>query len=273
VFHVGVFEHDEGIAAAEFHRRRLQVLARTRGDAAARGDAAGQGHALDPWVVDHAVGLLMRDQQIGIKPGGRAGILPQLLECDRALRDAACVFDHQHVAGHQMRSSDTGELIVGEVPRLDAENHADRAALHMCIADAGMELLRLQEAFGVLCVIGEDVGAEFHFAPRLADALAHLQRHGVGERFGAVVQNCARTGDDGGALGVAGEPPGPKAGFGCRELSLERVIGQIVEGPQDVAVEWIDALIGHGWTPCVDVAQECRTGFGGLGAASVASQS
>ena len=42
VVEVGVFEHDEGVAAAEFHRRNLQILARSRGDALAGGDAAGQ---------------------------------------------------------------------------------------------------------------------------------------------------------------------------------------------------------------------------------------
>ena len=63
---VGVFEHDEGIAATEFHRRLLQVLPRPGSNGAAGRDAAGQRHTFDARVVDDAVGLLVRDQQVGV---------------------------------------------------------------------------------------------------------------------------------------------------------------------------------------------------------------
>ena len=43
---VGVFEHDEGVAAAQLHRRDLEVLAGARGDALAGRDAAGQATPL-----------------------------------------------------------------------------------------------------------------------------------------------------------------------------------------------------------------------------------
>ena len=98
----------------------------------------------------------MGDQQIGVEAHGRAGVDEQLFEGDGALRHAAGVFDHQGVAGHQMRSGDPGELVVGEVPRLDAEDHPNRAALHMGDAVGGVELHRGEEALGVLGVIGEN---------------------------------------------------------------------------------------------------------------------
>ena len=75
------------------------------------------------------------------------------------MRHDAGVLHHQDVARHQMRTGDAGKLVVGKVPGLDAEDHADRAALHMGFADGRMELHRRQEALGVLGVVGEDVAS------------------------------------------------------------------------------------------------------------------
>ena len=70
VFEIGVFENDERVAAAELHRRRLEVLSGPCRDAPAGRDAAGQRHALDARIIDDGVGLIVRDQQIGIEPAG-----------------------------------------------------------------------------------------------------------------------------------------------------------------------------------------------------------
>ena len=140
VVEVGVFQHDEGVAAAELHGGDLEVPAGARGDALARGDAAGQADALDAGVVDDLVGLLMGDEQVGVEADRRAGVEQQLLECDRALRHDAGVLHHQRIAGHQVRAGDARELVIGEVPGLDAEDHADRAALHVRLALVGLSL-------------------------------------------------------------------------------------------------------------------------------------
>ena len=112
-----------------------------------------------------------------------------------------------------MRTGDARELVVGKVPGLDAEDHADRAALHMGFAEGRMELHGRQEALGVLGVVGEDLRAELHFAARLADPLAHLQRHGVREFVGLVVHERGGLGDDDRPLGIALVPPGLEAGL------------------------------------------------------------
>ena len=54
VFEIGVFEDDERVAAAEFHRGRLEVLSGARRDAPAGRDAAGQRDALDARIIDDA---------------------------------------------------------------------------------------------------------------------------------------------------------------------------------------------------------------------------
>ena len=85
-------------------------------------------------------GLLVRDQKIGVQADRRARLDQELLEGDRALRHDAGVLHHQDVARHQVGTGDPGQLVVGEVPGLDAEDHADRAALHVGFADGRIEL-------------------------------------------------------------------------------------------------------------------------------------
>src|ERR1700685_541485 len=138
MFEIRVFENDESIAAAEFHRRWLEVLSRARRDAPAGRNAAGQCYAFDTGIVDEFIGLIVRNQKIGIQADRRARVRPKLLEGDRALRHAACMFYQQDVAGHKMRTRDPRELIIGKVPRLDAEDHADGAALHMAVTERRM---------------------------------------------------------------------------------------------------------------------------------------
>ena len=59
VFEIGVFEHDERVAAAQLHRGRLEVLPGPCRDTPAGRNAAGEGHTLDPRIVDDVVGLLV----------------------------------------------------------------------------------------------------------------------------------------------------------------------------------------------------------------------
>jgi hypothetical protein len=125
---VGVLEHDEGVAAAQLHRGLLEVLSGSRGNAFSGFHAAGQRHALDPGIVDHAVHLVMRDQQVGVGARRRTRLPPQLLKGDGALRHAPRVLHHHDIARHQVGRGKTRELVVGKVPGLDAEEHAERAA-------------------------------------------------------------------------------------------------------------------------------------------------
>ena len=69
--------------------------------------------------------------------------------------------------------------------------------------------------------------AELDLAARLADALAHLQRHRVREFVGLCVHERRRLGDDDRPLGIALVPPGLEAGRGGRELGFELLVGQL----------------------------------------------
>ena len=249
---IGVFEDDERVAAAELHRRRFQVLAGPRRDASAGRDAAGQRDTFDTNIIDDTIRLIVRDQQIGIQPGGRARVDPQLLEGDGALRHDAGVLHQHDVARHQMRTGDPGKLVVGKIPRLHAEDHTNRAALHMAFAEGRMKLHRRQEAFGVLGVIGENIRAELDLPESLADALAHLECHRMRELVGLGMQQLRRLGDDDRALGVGLVPPGFETLFRRRDLRLKFLIGQALKLLQNFAGRGIGALV-FGRFSCLDI--------------------
>ncbi len=189
----------------------------------------------------------MGDEEVGIEAHRRARVEQQLFEGDGALRHDAGVLHHQRVAGHQVRPGDAGELVVGEVPGLHAEDHADRAALHMRFADRRVQLDGGQEAFGVPGVVSENPRAEFDLATGLADPLAHLLGHCVGEGVGLLMQQLGGLGDDHRPLGIGLVTPRLEAGGGGRNRRLQFRPRHVVEALDRLAAERIDAVVGHGW--------------------------
>jgi len=121
---VGIVKHDEGISTAEFHGGLLQVLASAGRDLALGRQAAGQRHSLAARVVNHAVGVFVRDEQVGCGANKCTGIEQKRFEVDKALRYASRMHDYEHIAGHQLRPGHARQLVVREVPALDAEHHA-----------------------------------------------------------------------------------------------------------------------------------------------------
>ena len=94
-------------------------------------------------------------------------------------------------------------------------------------------------------VVGEDVGAELHFAARFVDAFAHFQ----GCQFGELVdirahQRCG-LGNDFCTLCVARVLPRIEAGLSGGERLFKLFVGQLVEALQDLAVVGVDALVSH----------------------------
>jgi len=84
---------------------------------------------------------------------------------------------HDHrVADHQVQPGDAGELIIGVVPRLDAEDHAERGVLDHSLTTGDCQILGRQEGLGVVGIIFEDVGADVDLTASLGDELAHLKR-------------------------------------------------------------------------------------------------
>ena len=106
----------------------------------------------------------MGDKQIGVSARWCSCIKPELLEGDGALGDGARVLHQHDIAGHQVRAGESGELIVGEVPRLHAKEHAERAAFDDGFPEIRIQELGPKEALGVLRIVFQNVRAEHHFS-------------------------------------------------------------------------------------------------------------
>ena len=162
------------------------------------------------------------------------------------LRHDTSVLHQYYITRHQMRTCDPSKLVVGEVPGLDAEDQADRAALHMAFAETRMELYRCKEALGILGVISQNVRAELHLAAGFINPLAHFERHRVRELVSLRVQNLRRFAYDGRTLGVSLLPPSLKTSCGGSDLGLELFVRQLFELLQELPGGRVEALVGHG---------------------------
>jgi hypothetical protein len=93
---------------------------------------------------------------------GRTRFLEQPREGQCRLRHVFRVLEQQDVAHHQLRPGYSRNLVVRQIPRLDAEQHADRLDVH-CSAGRFCERTGLQIGVCVLRVVIEDAGRRFHF--------------------------------------------------------------------------------------------------------------
>ena len=121
--------------------------------------------------------------------GGRLGALLGVLQEDR-------------VADDEVRSGEAGDLVVREVPRHDAEEHAQRRAADERRAVAGeqRDRLVLEEVGRVVGVVAVDVAGEVDLAEGLLDRLAHLAHDDLGELLAALDVQLADAADEGRAL-------------------------------------------------------------------------
>src|SRR6202000_729147 len=93
------------------------------------------------------------------------------------------VLDDYRIANHELWPGDPGELVVGEIPRFDAEDHAERLGLDACTLRFG-DRLRLQIALSTHCVIVENRGRERNLATRLGDQFARFKSYQSRKVFG-----------------------------------------------------------------------------------------
>ena len=106
------------------------------------------------------------------------------------------------VADQQVRAGEAGYLVVREVPRHDAEQHAERAAAHDCGAFTVEVCDRLvgEQLLCVVNVVLVDRGREVDLTECLLTWLAHLANDDVGELFATFDVQFGYAGDELGAL-------------------------------------------------------------------------
>ena len=106
----------------------LRLRAGDLGDRCARALRAGHRHALHARVGDDVCDLLVRRVDVDVRVRGEAGVVVDRLDRGGRLRALRRVLEQDRVADDEVRAGEARDLVVGEVPRHDPEEHADGAA-------------------------------------------------------------------------------------------------------------------------------------------------
>ena len=119
------------------------------------GLAARQRDTANPEIVDQGANLFDTAKQVRVDALWRTGLFKQSGEGQRTLRHRRRMFEHHDVARDKLRAGHSGKLVIGEIPGLDRNQHADQLDDHdrtWCFRQG----LRLQIFFGAIGVVLED---------------------------------------------------------------------------------------------------------------------
>ena len=98
------------------------------------------------------------------------------------------MFEQDGVTEHQVRSGETGDLVVREVPRHDAQDRSDWATFQDSVCAVDFEVKVAGELFTVGGEVPEDGGTEFGFFSAFGVALTHFLADDVGEFVFSLVE-------------------------------------------------------------------------------------
>ena len=153
------------------------------GDGGAGALRPGERDTLHPRVGDRVGDLLVRRVHVDVGALREPGVGEDLLDRRRRFRALRRMLEHDRVAQRQVRAGEARHLVVGVVPRHDAEQHADRSAPddRAALALDQLDGLVGEELLGVVGVVAVDRAAEIDLAERLVERLAHLALDDLGE--------------------------------------------------------------------------------------------
>lgn len=126
--------------------------------------------------------------------------MEQLFEGERRLWAEFGVLEQHRVADDEVGRSKTHDLIQRVVPRLDAEQDAQRRVQHGGFTLRHRDGLGFEEARALLAVVVEDAGGERDFALGLAQQLAHFERDQAGKFISALEHQLGGAAHDRGPL-------------------------------------------------------------------------
>ena len=176
-----VVDDQEGVVAAELEHGLLVVLAGGLGHGGAGALGTGQGDALDAGVGDEVVHLGAGGVDVDVGVLRQARFFKQVLASLGGQRADGGVLEHDRVSQQQVRGSEAGDLVVGEVPGHDAQQRPQRFLAHEGAVDAlGGQLLVGEQLVGVLGVPAVDVGDDADLGLGPAGQLAHFAADVVG---------------------------------------------------------------------------------------------
>mmetsp|Transcript_3591 Transcript_3591/g.6901 ORF Transcript_3591/g.6901 Transcript_3591/m.6901 type:complete len:538 (+) Transcript_3591:632-2245(+) len=186
---VGVGEDQVRVGPAELQHRLLEQAPRVRAEALADGGRAGQGHGPGVGVLQHGVALAPGDGQVEEHVRREARLHKDLLDGLRAAEHVGGVLQEHRVAGGQAAGRLPEHLPEWEIPGHHDQDHAERVERHEALGGLGRDVLRGQEARGVVGVVVAHQGALLDLRTPLFDALAHLIGHELRELVPAAQQH------------------------------------------------------------------------------------
>ncbi len=180
---IGIGQDDERIGTAQFQHHLLQRLPGLGSNAAAGGHTAGQGDRGDAVIGDRAAGALAAD--VGRDEGAlrQAGIAPGGVEQLRGTDDVLGRLQQEAVAAHQDRHRRAHHLPVREVPRHDAQHHAQRQVGHVSLVVGHLGRFVAQELRTVVGVPVAQHSTLLDFGQRFGVDLAHFGGSQRGQLF------------------------------------------------------------------------------------------
>ncbi|CVN11685.1 Uncharacterised protein [Streptococcus pneumoniae] len=241
-------EHDVRVRPAELEDGLLEVLARERADHGAGPLGAGQGDAGHARVGDELGDLVVRGEDVGVHAGRHAGVVHDLLHGQGRARADLGVLEHDRVAEHEVRRGETGDLVVREVPRHDAQQHTQgQVADHGAAAPVGLDGAVRGEGGALVREVAEDGRAELRLLDALGHALAHLGGDDLRELVLALLEEVRDLLHDGGALLDGAGGPRTLGGLGGGQQLVDLTVGEGREGLHDlVGAGVLHAIAGGG---------------------------
>ena len=185
---------------------------RRLGDRGACALRAGHRDALHARIGDDAGDLVVGGEDVHVGALGEPGVEIDLLQRLGRLGALGGVLEQHRVADDQVGAGEPGDLVGGEVPRHDPQQHAQRAAPddRRALTGEQRDRLVLQQLGRVVGVVAVDVGAEVHLAEGLVDGLAHLAHDDRGKLLAALAVQLADAADDRGPLARRRRPDHPR---------------------------------------------------------------
>ena len=228
--HVVGAEQDERVRPAELEHDLLQVAPGDLGDGSAGALGAGQRDAPDPRILDRLLDLVVRGEDRLVGAVGEAGVGHHRL--DRLCRLGALMrrLQQDRVADHEIRAGEACHLVVGEVPRHDPDQRADRRLADQGRPVSGKQLdwLVREQFLRAVGVEAVDVGAEVDLAERLLHRLAHLANDDLGQRLAPLRLEVRHLLDQRRTLGHRGlEAPVLVGVVSRRDRGLELLVGHV----------------------------------------------
>ena len=147
----------------------------------------------------------MRGEDVDVCALREARVEEDLLECECRLGALLGVLQNDSVAEDQVGHREARDLVVGVVPRHDAQHDADALEAEEALqAVFDLELLVCEPLLGVRRERGGNAARELCLADRLVEGLAHLAVDDGAEFFLALIEQLCCALGEGRTLGDGG---------------------------------------------------------------------